>query len=685
MNYYIGIDIGGTFTDAVILSEDGKFSLHKAPTVPKDPKAGLINCLRVAAADRGMAVKELLGNAARLALGTTIATNALIEGKGARTALITTKGFRDTLPIARVGREYLSPDLFFEAPPSLIPRELIFEVSERVDYAGRVLSPLDTGEVDRALDYCRDHGIEAMAICLLWSFKNPAHEKAIARAIETKMGNVYVSSSHEIAPLIGEYERTATTAMNSLLGPPVARHLAEMESSLCDEGLGANRFFIMQSSGGLAESRTVVNHPVNLMNSGPAGGAVAGKYFGELLNLKRLLCIDMGGTSFDVSLVHDGVYEYSTLSRVAGHSLYVPAVETHSIGAGGGSIAWVDAGQRLKVGPASAGADPGPACYGKGGTKPTVTDADVVLGYINPDFFVGGRIPLDRKLAEEAISTWIATPLGMDVVEAALGIRRIVDANMAGAIRVVTIEKGYDPREYTFIAYGGAGPTHASWIARESGVKTVVVSPLATAQSAFGVLMSDILYSHSITNVLDISRREDIARQCREMEETGRHSLAGVGDTGLTRTIRTVDMRYKGQAHQISLILPDRMETQQDVEGLAGRFEERYEALYGRGSMFPQAGIEIVNFRVDVVRSISKPALPVQGRHGPGSRHAVKGRRQVFFGREPEEADIYDARKLGCGNQIAGPAIVEYPGTTAVILQGQTALVDRWLNLVIRD
>ncbi len=685
MNFYIGIDIGGTFTDGVVLDSEGKVTIHKTPTIPKDPKVGLMNCLQLAAEERGLTLGRLLKNVDKFAFGTTIATNILIEGKGARTGLIMTRGFRDTLPLARVGREYLSPDLYFEAAPSPIPRDLILEVSERVDYAGRPIVPLNAGDVETAIEQFRKEGVEAIAVSFLWSFKNPAHEDAVGEAIRAKLGNVYVSLSHEVAPLMGEYERTATAAMNSILGPPVVKRLSEIAQMLIGQGLKADSFHIMQSSGGLCESGAVLDRPVNLLMSGPSGGAVAGKYLGELIGSKRLLCIDMGGTSFDVSLVHDGVYEYTATSRVNGHSIYVPSVDVHSIGAGGGSIAWVDAGQRLKVGPTSAGADPGPACYGKGGDQPTVTDADVILGYLNPDFFVGGRIKLDRKLAEEAVRKCVAEPLGMSMVEAAYGIRKIVDSNMAGAMRVVTIEKGHDPKDYTIVAYGGAGPTHASWIARESGVKTIVVCPLATAQSAFGVLISDIMNSSSVTNVLDVTKVEEIAEQCRRLEELGYETIGAKRESALTRTVKSADMRYKGQAHLITVALPQDMETGRDVEELVKRFEAKYESLYGRGSMFPQAGIEMVNFRVDVVRSIETPSLPECRKGGSNPQGALKGQRKVFMEQAYEPVNIFDATRLTNGNVINGPAIVEYPGTTAVILSGQRAGVDKWLNLVIKE
>ncbi len=685
MNYYIGIDIGGTFTDGVVLDSDGKVTIHKTPTVPKEPRVGLLNCLRIAAEARGLGLRELLCNVDKFALGTTIATNILIEGKGARTGLITTKGFRDTLPLARVGREYLSPDLYFEAPPSLVPRDLIVEVSERIDYAGRELAPVHAPDLQAAIEQLKNAGVEAVAICFLWSFKNPAHEDQAAGAVRAGMGNVYISSSHEIAPLMGEYERTATTAMNSILGPPVVRRVSEIVEMLVREGLKTGSLFILQSSGGLSPSKAVVDRPVDLLQSGPSGGAVACKYLGELIGSKKLLCADMGGTSFDVSLVHDGNYEYTAISRVGGHSIYVPSVDINSIGAGGGSIAWVDAGQRLKVGPASAAADPGPACYGKGGTQPTVTDADVVLGYLNPDFFVGGSIKLNKKLAEDAIRRNVAEPLGMTVVEAAYGIRKIVDNNMAGAMRVVTIQKGHDPKDYAIVAFGGAGPTHAAWIAREAGVKTIVVSPLATAQSAFGAMISDVIYSHSVTNVLDITMVKDIAGQCARLEKLGLGMIGAAGDSGLVKTVKTAEMRYKGQAHLITVALPDTMKSRRDMAELTRRFEEKYESLYGRGSMFPQAGIEIVNFRVDVVQGIKTPSLPAYRKGDASPAAALKEVRKVFLERDYEPVNIYDATGLTCGNIIAGPAIVEYAGTTAVILPGQTAAVDRWLNLIIKE
>ena len=418
--FLVGVDVGGTFTDAVVADDKGGLHIFKVPTVAENPAAGFMNCISKAASSFGLSLKAFLGHVDKLAYGTTVALNILIQAKGAKTGLITTKGFRDTLPIARVGREYLAPDLQVDRPPSLIPRSLIEEVSERVDYAGRAVTPLGMDSVEVAVQRLAGKGVEAIAVCLLWAFKNPSHERKIKKFIEDNYPTIHVSLSSEIAPIIGEYERTATVTMNAILGPPITAWLSELSSRLQASGLEVP-LLIMQSTGGVAQTEEASLKPVTLLNSGPVGGVIASKCFSDLLGLPNLICVDMGGTSFDVGLISEGQYSASLVSRVLSHNIFVPMVDVHSIGAGGGSIAWLDMGARLKVGPQSAGAQPGPVCYGRGGVEPTVTDANVVLGRINPHYFLAGEMPLDLVSAQRVISERIALPLGMSTVAMTLG------------------------------------------------------------------------------------------------------------------------------------------------------------------------------------------------------------------------------------------------------------------------
>ena len=695
--YYVGIDVGGTFTDGVVVDQDAIVHIFKTPTVPQNPSDGFINCLRLAAEQFGCSLSQFLSQVEKMTYGTTIATNLLVEGRGAKTGLITTKGFRDTLPVARVAREYLDIDLQFERFPSLTPRHLIEEVSERVDYAGQVVTPLNIEDVTRAANSLLDRGIEAIAICLLWSFKNPAHEKAIRDLLVQRYPGLYISISSEIAPLIGEYERTATVVMNASLGPPIKRHVSKLEADLAENSLKVP-LLIMQSTGGVVPAEDASLRPVALMGSGPAGGLIAAKHLAELQGLRNVICADMGGTSFDVSLLHDGQYSASLVTRAYNHNIYVPSIDIYSVGAGGGSIAWLDMGTRLKVGPKSAGADPGPVCYGRGGTQPTVTDADLVLGFLDPEYFAGGQMEVDVHKARDVIRESLAEPLGMDVLQVAAGIRRIVDANMADALSAITLQKGLDPRDYVMMAFGGAGPTHATSMARELGIGTVVVTPMATVQSAFGIVTSDIVHSFSISDVMrldnsDAKRLEiadRISARYEEMEGRG-YQLLERENVRDAQTIRYADLRYGGQAHEVTIQIPSHRLTGADLERMATNFEAKYESLYGRGSAWPEAGLEVVSLRVDVLGRTPKPELKREVGIAGDVSSALKGTRAVFFNEGPNEGDgfvdttVYYGEKLPCGCRFPGPAVVQYTGTTATILPGQLARVDEYRNLIITE
>jgi N-methylhydantoinase A len=684
MAFYVGIDVGGTFTDGVVADDTGRIQIFKVPSVPGQPSIGFMNCLVRAASSYGVSLEAFLAEVANLKYGTTIATNLLIEGKIAKTGLITTRGFQDTLIIQRIGREYLAIDLQVERPDPLTPRSLIEEITERVDATGKVITPLNMEDLTNSIERLSAKGVEAFAVCLLWSFKNPTHERIVREAILQKNPKSYVSISTDTAPLIGEYERTATTVMNASLGPPIASHLKGLNDQLKKEGLGVP-LLLMQSTGGVTPAEDAFLKPITLVNSGPAGGVIAGKYIGELLGLKNIICIDMGGTSFDTSLVSEGYYSVSAKPRLFNYNVYVPIIDIRSIGAGGGSIAWVDAGRRLKVGPQSAGADPGPACYGKGGQDPTVTDANVVLGKINPDYFLGGEMQLETARAMEAIASKAAQPLGMDVVEAALGIRRVVDANMAGALRSITISKGYDPKDYTLLSFGGAGPVHAASLAEELNIETIVIPYMATVQSAFGVMTSDVVHTFLISNVMAVDNATAINECFSRIERQGLELLGKEGFLPENISIlRQADMRYKGQVHEVTVPVPAGSLTVQDLNKLIASFEKKYEALYGRGTAFTEAGYEILGFRVDVAAANRAPPQDKLELKGADPNHALKTIRKVFFGKEKINTNIYSGNRLEPGNRIKGPAIIEYMGTTAEIPPGFKARIDGYLNLILK-
>ncbi len=681
--YYFGIDIGGTFTDGVLVDKEGKVYLFKTPTVPANPTEGFMQCLKKAASFLNISLEEMLRSTRKLAYGNTIATNALLEGKLAKTGLITTRGFRDVLIIARIGREYLGIDLQCERPPSLVPRSMIEEITERVDSQGQVVTPMHRDEIKGVLEKLDSKGVKAVAVCLLWSFKNPEHEKEIGEAIKKHLPGKYYSLSHEIAPVIGEYERTATTVMNASLGPLIEGHLESLSKELEKKGLSVP-LLLMQSTGGVVPAADAALKPVTLVNSGPAGGVIAGKYLSELLGMPNCLCVDMGGTSFDASLITDGQYSASLVNRVNNNNIVVPMLDIFSIGAGGGSIAWLDGGKRLKVGPKSAGAYPGPACYNRGGKDPTVTDADVVLGRINPDYFLGGELPLDKEKAVQVIREKIATPLGMDLLTAAEGICRIVDANMADAVRTITLRKGYDPRDYALIAFGGAGPVHTAAIAQELGIKTIIVAPLASVQSAYGIVHSDIVHSLTMGDIVELEEISRIVQRFTELEKKGTELLKkeGLGKENI-EIRRWVDMHYRGQAHEVTIPVPATPSSKQDITELVKAFEQKYESIYGKGTAFSQAGYEIVTFRVDAVGKTKKPVIQASKLSQSKPSVAFKGRREVYFQGKFTTASIYSGDKLEPGHTVEGPAIIEYMGTTIVISPDMKAKIDPYLNVIL--
>lgn len=688
MSYYIGVDVGGTFTDGVVVDEGGEIWVFKVPTTPSDPSEGFLDCLKAAAHDLGLSISELLHSTGKLTYGTTIATNTLVQRKGSKVGIITTRGFRDTLPVSRIGRDYLPMDLQYDKPVALVPRHLIREVTERIDYKGSVVVPLIMEDVEQAVEELVREGVEAIAVCLLWSFKNPEHENMVSRWIEHRYSDVHVSTSHEIAPLLGEYERTATTTMNAILASPIRRHLRRLNSELRESGL-ARPLLIMQATGGVVPAEDASARPVNMIGSGPAGGVMAAQAVAEQLDFSNAICLDMGGTTLDVALINDGRYSASVVSRAYDHSIFVPMIDIYSMGAGGGSIAWMDLGRRLKVGPQSAGAEPGPVCYDRGGEEPTVTDANLILGYLNENNFLGGRLRVNRKRAEQAIRQQICGPLELDLVEAAAGIVRIVESNMVDCIRGLTLEKGYDPREYTIVSYGGAGSLHASALARELGINRTVVPYFAPVQSAYGIVTSDIVHSFSVT---DISPIDDAARLNRifdGMERRG-YDLLEEENVALENvyTRRSMDVRYLGQMHEVTIPVHENPVTQGDLPGLVDRFEERYESLYGKGSAYRALGCEAVTLMVDVVGATQKPESKRYAKDSDSRiEETIKGTRPVYSFLEEgmREISIYDGEAITTGMDLRGPAIVEYPDTTVRVLEGQRAGVDEFRNLIIEE
>jgi N-methylhydantoinase A len=638
----LGVDVGGTFTDAVVL-RGGSLHAGKAPTTPADQSDGVIAAV-AQALERARAEPS---EVARFAHGMTVGTNALLEERGARTALVTTAGFEDVIEIARQSR----PELYRlcrDRPPPLVPRELRIGVDERIAPEG-VVTPLGGEAVERAVRRVAESGVESVAVCLLHSYLDPSHERRIADAISERCPNVHVSSSHEVVALFREYERTSTTVIDAYLSPLLGRYLGRLATRATAGGLPEPE--VMQSNGGLAPGARAALHAAWTVLSGPAGGAVGAARIGELCGERDVISFDMGGTSCDVAVVDGGTIRETPQRMIGGRVLQLPMVDVHTVGAGGGSIGWADAGGALRVGPASAGADPGPACYGRGGTEPTVTDANLILGYLDPDAALAGGVRLDADAAERALSGLGAT-LGLTVDETAAGIVRVADQEMLRALRVVTVERGVDPRRYALVAFGGAGPMHAARLADELGIARILCPRAAGVLSALGLVASD--------------PRRDVARSVllagAELNEDRLAAivagLAGEARAELeqARLEVTYDIRYRGQAFE----LPVRGGERPKPHELRATFERAHEERYGYSDA--EAEIEVVNVRVAAVAPGPAVELPSATPSQPPARTS---RRAVFDGGTLEATVLRGEPRAG--EEVEGPAICALPEATLVI------------------
>ena len=696
---YVGVDIGGTFTDLVVMDEEGAVVTNKALTTPHALEEGVLDALALVAGDRGEQLDDFLAQVAAFGHGTTQATNALIERKGAPTGLITTLGFGDTLFIQRllgftagVPSERLGWYSKRRYPDPIVPRNRVREVPERVDQGGHVLLELDEDATRRAVSELLEAGVEALAVCLLWSFRNPAHERRVAEIVREldPEHSAFLSLSCEISPVIGEYERTATTVLNSYLGPIVQRYLERLESSLRARGF-TGVFSVLNSIGGVMGAREAAERAVLLLASGPTGGVIGSRYLAQALGHRNVITTDMGGTSFDVGLILEGRPVVSGVTEVGRYHVSAPMVDITAVGSGGGSIASVTDGL-IAVGPESAGAHPGPVCYGRGGTRATVTDANVVLGIVDPETFLGGRMRLDRDAAVRAIDEQIATPLGLDVYEAAAGVRRIVDAQMADTLRELTIGRGHDPRDFVLYAYGGAGPMHCAGYGAELGVEKIVVPTTSMAQSAYGALASDIQHTAERSCVVRGGggplpgwtgiEPEALAEQFAQLESQCRAALARYGiDEADTELTRSADVRYRRQTHELIIPVASGALDADAVRDLVQRFETTYEDTYGKGSAFREAGIEITTFRVEAVGRTRKPRLP----QAPARTVAPRRERPIYDAAADAfvAAAILDWASLAIGERVLGPAVLEHPTTTVYVAAGQQAAVDDHGNLII--
>ncbi|HEU5195495.1 MAG TPA: hydantoinase/oxoprolinase family protein, partial [Methylomirabilota bacterium] len=687
---------GGTFTDCVVMDADGRITTAKAASTPDDFSEGVMESLRLAGERLGLTTEALLRDTARLALGTTVGTNAMLQRRGAKVGLITTRGHRDVIHIMRGARGV--PGLnnvqvlhFPESgkPDPIVPKPLIAEVSERVDCKGQVVVELNEAEAEAAIRTLVAKGVESIAICFLWSFKHAEHERRVKAMAERLAPKVFVCCSADLIPRWGEYERTVATVLNAYLGPVMSRYLGRLESRAQSAGL-RYPLQVMQCGGGVIPAAESARRAFLTLDSGPVAGVLASQYLGSIIGHKHIIATDMGGTSFDVGLVWDGEPVASYQSVVHQYEYFVPRIDIRSIGSGGGSIVWVDdVSGTMRVGPISAGAVPGPACYSRGGAQPTVTDADLLLGYVDADYFLGGRLRLDRDKARASFEP-IATRVGMGLIETAAGAVRVVEHQMADLIRKATVQKGYDPRDCVVYAYGGAGPVHAGVYARELGAQGVVVplGGLCSLWSALGAASADLLHIYEAVDIqpspFDPAR---VIQHFAALEARGREQLAADGiDPAQARLARSADIRYKGQINEVEVPVPAGPLNEAALTQLVADFHRRYETVYGRGAGFHEARVEIVTYRVRASAVSAKPRIvaALEADRAPSSE-ASAGTRPVYWSElgDFEATPVFWGEKLVPGNVVAGPAIIQVPDTTIVVHPFESARLDPYGNVLI--
>lgn len=676
----IGIDTGGTFTDVILIDDAGNINVKKVPSTPDHPEQAVINGLEELGVDPT--------TVDRFVHGTTVNTNTMLTGTGAKTALVTTLGFRDVLEIRRAHRlaDYANIyNLQQDLPAPLVPRQFRREATERVLYDGSVLRPLEEGDVTAIAEEFKAGGIEAVAVCFIFSYNYPDHEMKAKQIIEEALPGAFVTTSVETDAVFREYERTSTTVINAYLGPQSRDYFSMLGKLVKEKGVKAD-VLLMGSNGGTVTLKSAIEKPVTTVLSGLAGGSIGGAFIAELTGRKDMITVDMGGTSCDVCLIHNGKPTISTEGEIGNHSLTIPMIDVHTIGAGGGSIAWIDSGGALRVGPQSAGADPGPACYGKGGELPTVTDADLVLGYLNPKNFAGGRIQLDMDRAKAAISEHIVEPYGFESVEeAAYSIHQIVNSNMSSALRVVSVDKGYDPREFTLAAFGGAGPVHSLALADALNIPEILVPLYPGIHSAVGLLAADNEHDfrRSYLAPVDATDLAYINRIYDELETEGRELLASEGIADANQEIRRfAEIRYIGQAHEVNLPVAPGEITTELLNEVKEKFHQAHFELYSHSS--PEAPTMFVTLAVKAIGRTPKPEFSAIEK-GSG-KAAVKEKRPVYFGefRKYVETPVYDRNDLLATQVIAGPAIIEQMDSVSVVLPEHKVTVDDLGSLIIK-
>jgi len=693
IQYRLGVDVGGTFTDAILVNEaTGETHTGKVPSTPRDPSIGFLNVVR-----RMLGQGHVEPDRVRyLVHGTTVATNAIIEGDLARTGFVTTEGFRDLLEI-QTGIRPVLYDLQFEKLTPLVPRHLAFGVPERLDYRGEVLVPLDENAVRQVAEQLSREGVESVAVCFLHSYLNPMHEKRTGEILREALPSVLISLSSEVAPEFREYFRASTTVINAGIRPVVGAYLEKIQTRIRESGVAAE-LLVMQSGGGVLTFEAASDRPVFMVESGPAAGVIAASHLGNTLGHQNVMSFDMGGTTAKAGLIENGRprvtkdYEVgpaaqASESRGAGYPIRTPVIDLVEIGAGGGSIAWIDSGGALRVGPQSAGADPGPVCYGKGGVEPTITDANLVLGRIAPDYFLGGEMELDVDGARHAIQKRCAEPLGMDAVEVALGITEIANTAMVNALRRISVQRGHDPRDFMLVAFGGAGPVHANRLAAELDMPTALIPMSPGTTSAMGLLVTDIKHDYSVALIQRVDQLDLEAGKTSfgDLKTQGEMALRreGVSQEEMT-FVYEADMRYVGQSYELTIPLPDGELGATDLPGILSKFHSEHERSYGfQASEEP---VEFVALRLTAIGKIVRPKMREIPQNGQDVSLALKEPRPAYFAEVGGFVDcsIYDRYKLEPGHEIQGPAIVEEVDSTTVIHPGYRAVADKFGNLFLQ-
>ncbi len=680
--YRVTVDTGGTFSDFVYLDEEtGEVSIGKVPSTPDDPSRAILQGIETLLA-KGVPAADI----GFFCHGTTVGTNALLEGKGVKTGLLVTEGFRGIYPVGEQARPYGAAifDVMYDKPPLLVPQSLTGEVKERVDYQGNVLRPLDEAALRDTMRTLAREKIESIAVCLLFSFLHPEHEARVREIVQEELPDCSISLSSDIVPQIREYYRLSTTVINAYLQPILARYIAELDRRLAAAGIRTRQKYIMQSNGGMATFAAAARKAVTTVLSGPAGGVTAGAYACRMTGFKNIITFDMGGTSCDVALIRDGEPFVASRGKIEGRDLALPMMDINTVSAGGGTIAKVDRFGILQVGPQSAGAKPGPACYGRGGEMPTITDCNLVVGHLSEDNFLGGQMRLDLVRARQAVEAIVAKPLGIGAAEAAEGIVRIIEVKMEEAIKAISTMRGHDLRDFMLLAFGGAGPLHAGRMARDLGMAGWIVPLYPGVYSAIGLIMSDVKHDYIQSRMKPMSELtpDEVEQMFARLEALAAEDLRGDGFAPeQIRIERALDMRYAGQGYEIAM--PCSAQALRDgwLAGLRRQFDEQHRSMFGH--MAPEEAVEVVSYRVRGLGLVPPVEMPRFKPAGATLADAKRASRPVRFDGRDLECPIYQREKLDVGLTVQGPAVLDQLDCTTVIYPGQTARVDEWKNLIV--